>query len=226
MSVHHTKQELRKGRIMLRLIAGITKRWGSQTAKQRVWDAEYRSGKWDSGGSKRSVVPDPIYQVLDRYSVGARILDLGCGAGLTTFEMRSAFREYVGVDVSDVAIASANRDASLDPTYAAKTRFCVGDISDFAPVGAFDVILFRESIYYLPTHQIKKALDHYGLSLSENGVFIFRLCNRYKYSAIVDLLERNLRIHEKFTPDGSKTVIIVCSPKSRKVTAQMSIRGS
>jgi SAM-dependent methyltransferase len=219
MSLDHTKQEVRKGRIMLRLIAGITKRWGSRTAKQRVWDAEYRSGKWDSGHSKRSVVRDPIYRFLDRYGLGARILDLGCGAGLTAFEMMSAFREYVGVDVSDVAIASANRDASLDPAYAGKTRFCVGDISDFAPVGEFDVILFRESIYYLPTHQIKKAFDHYSLFLSENGVFILRLCNRYKYSAIIDLLERNLRIQEKFTPEDSKTVIVVCSPRNPKITA-------
>jgi SAM-dependent methyltransferase len=204
---------------MLRMIAGITKRWGSETAKRRVWDAEYSSGKWDSSGAKRLAVRDPIYEFLDRYGLGARILDLGCGTGLTALEMTASFREYVGVDVSDVAIATANREASLDSTYAGKTRFCVGDISDFAPVGEFDVILFRESIYYLPTHQIKKTLDHYGSFLSEKGVLIFRLCNRSKYSSIIDLLDRSLRVREKFTPEDSKTAILVCSPKNLKITA-------
>jgi len=201
---------------MLRMIAGITKRWGSETAKRRVWDEEYSSGKWDLSGAKPPSVRDPIYQFLDRHGLGARILDLGCGTGVTALEMTAAFREYIGVDVSDVAIVTANREAYRNSTCAGKTRFCVGDISDFAPVGEFDVILFRESIYYLPTHQIKKALDHYGSYLSENGVFIFRLCNRNKYSSIIDLLEKNFRVHEKFTPEDTKTAIIVCSPRSSK----------
>jgi len=201
---------------MLKLIAGITKRWGSQTAKQRVWDAEYRSGKWDYIGAEQPAVRDPIYQFLDRYGVDARILDLGCGAGHTALEMTSEFREYVGVDVSDVAIESANHSASLDSGRSGKTRFCVGDISMFAPVGLFDVILFRESIYYLPGHQIKKTLNHYGSFLSENGVFIIRLCNRYKYAAIIDLLNRNCHTEEMWAPQTSKTAIIICSARKPK----------
>lgn len=196
---------------MLRVVASITKRWGSQTAKQRVWDSEYRNGKWDVSEAQLAVA-DPIYKFLDRYSLDARILDLGCGGGVTALEMNSQYREYVGVDVSDVAVASAIHAAALDSKRTDKTSFCVGDISNFVPPGKFDVILFRESIYYLPLHQIKKALNHYRSFLRKGGVFIIRLCNRHKYTAIIDLLERDLQIHEKFAPEDSKTAILVCSP--------------
>jgi SAM-dependent methyltransferase len=196
---------------MLRLVASITKRWGSQTAKQRVWDTEYKSGKWDVESAQLADA-DPIYGFLNRCGVDARILDLGCGGGVTALEMTSQYREYVGVDVSDVAVGSATRAASLDPERAGRTSFCVGDIADFVPSGKFDVILFRESIYYLPSHQMKKALNHYSSFLSENGVFIVRLCNRHKYTSIIELLEKNLHIHEKYTPEDSKTAILVGSP--------------
>ena len=198
---------------MLRLVASITKRWGSQSAKQRVWDSEYRGGKWDVS-QEQLAGTDPIYQSLDRYGVDARILDLGCGGGVTALEMTSEYREYVGVDVSDVAVASAIHAVSLDPKRAGKTSFCVGDIANFRPAGEFNVILFRESIYYLPLHQIKKALNHYSAFLGKNGVFIVRLCNRYKYTSISELLQKNLQIDQKFLPADSKTAIIIGSPAS------------
>jgi SAM-dependent methyltransferase len=207
---------------MRRIIAALTKRWGSQAAKQNVWDAEYGGGKWDCLGTdpmRPAGTKDPVYMFLDKYSAGASVLDLGSGNGMTVTEMAECFREYVGVDISSVAVEKAKEALQNDPSRARKTKFFVSDIANFIPDQEFSVILFRESIYYVPQRQMTGMLDHYCSFLAVGGVFIVRLCNRNKYKGIVKLLETKFQIVEKYAPDDSITTIIVCSPRKARPIA-------
>ncbi len=198
---------------MRRIIAEIMKRWGPQKAKQRIWDSEYASGRWDylSKFTGRVVgAKDPVYMFLDKYCPGAAVLDLGCGSGFTVLEMTDAFREYVGIDISSVAIEKAKAAVQNDLSRAQKSRFLVSDIANFAPDREFSVILFRESIYYFP---LRELLNHYCSYLAPGGVFIIRLYNRHKFKRIVDFLETNFHILEQHAPEDSAEIIIVCSPR-------------
>jgi SAM-dependent methyltransferase len=195
---------------MRNLLVSLTKRWGSLAAKQRVWNSEYKRGKWDYISEKQPVAHDQIYEFLNRYAREGRVLDLGCGTGVTALEMTSGFSEYVGVDVSNIAIENANRLASLDLERGGKIQFHVGEIASFVPTGQFAVILFRESLYYIPLQNIRKTLIHYSSFLSRNGVFIVRLCNRHKYIAIIDLLNKDFDIEEKWMSEDSNATIVVC----------------
>ncbi|MGI0134223.1 MAG: class I SAM-dependent methyltransferase, partial [Candidatus Micrarchaeaceae archaeon] len=194
-------------------------RWDSLAAKQRAWDSEYEVGRWtyDRGGQNNEG-QEAIYRFIDRYNAGGSILDLGCGSGMTALEMKCDFREYVGVDVSQVAVEKARATLSREADRANKVRFFVSDISTFLPTGQFSVILFRESIYYVPQRRIKGMLERYCSYLGPDGVFIVRLCDRYRYKSIVTILETELKITETYMPGDSTMAIFVCSPgESRKI---------
>jgi len=202
------------GELMIRrVISAFIKRWGTPGAKQRIWDSEYKTGKWtyDRNG-QHNEAGEPVYKLLKKYGTHGTILDLGCGSGMTALEMDNSFQSYVGVDVSDVAIEKARIALSTESGRASKVQFCVSDISTFVPDREFSVILFRESIYYVPQPRLKGMLDTYCSNLTPGGVFIIRLCDRNKYRQIINLLEKTFQVVERYNPDDSPMTILVCSP--------------
>jgi SAM-dependent methyltransferase len=206
---------------MLRKIAvAYTKRWGSPAAKRRVWDAEYQAGRWtyDKSG-QHNEAGEPLYRILEDFSAQGSVLDLGCGSGMTALEMTDNFKAYVGVDISEVAVAKARSILAEEPGKADKVRFFASDITLFSPDLVFDVILFRESLYYIPAHAIRSTLVSYTSYLSPRGVFIVRLCDRNKYRSIVATLESLFRVKEAPAERGSAMSVYVCSPATpRKLT--------
>jgi SAM-dependent methyltransferase len=193
-----------------------TKRWGSAAAKGRVWDEEYSKGKWDyldTHNEKPARSGDQIYRYLNKYCLGASVLDLGCGAGTTALEMTDAYREYVGVDVSAVAVERARSNLSQNPQRAGKTFFCASDILSFMPDRQFSTIVFRESLYYFPVEQIKDLMGRYSDYLAPEGAFIIRIHDRRKYQGIVNAIEKHLDLVEKYEMEDSLGVMAVYRPR-------------
>jgi SAM-dependent methyltransferase len=194
-----------------RIVIALIKRWGSAAAKKRVWDAEYSSGKWSyNGNASVGEKRDSIYDFLRKYGTDGNILDLGCGNGMTSLEMSNCFLYYLGVDVSAIAIEKARSAVASRQDRADKVFFTVGDIARFTPAKPYSVILFRESIYYIPQGQIKNVIIRYSNALSINGVLIARLCDRVKYKPIIQILTTHLDLVEEYEQPGSLTTIIVC----------------
>ncbi len=68
---------------------------GSSKTKQRLWDTEFATSRWDC---LDTTTDDCVYPRLERWVKGGSILDLGCGSGSTANELDgSAFGEYTGV---------------------------------------------------------------------------------------------------------------------------------
>jgi 2-polyprenyl-3-methyl-5-hydroxy-6-metoxy-1,4-benzoquinol methylase len=198
--------------LIRKLSSAILKRWGSPSAKQKIWDSEYKTGKWDYlNGTPNAEVRDPIYEFLESYSAGGSILDLGCGSGATAFEMRNVYNTYTGVDVSEVAIEGARRAALATGERAAHLDFAVSDIFTFEPDHKFSVILFRESIYYVPQHKIKAMLERYRSHLETDGVIMVRLCDVRKYKSIINIMTSDFKGREIFASPNAGTSIFVCS---------------
>lgn len=198
--------------VIRRVAAAFLKRWGTPAAKQRVWDSEYRSGHWtyireDAKNKSR----DPIYGFLERYGAAGTILDLGCGGSMTALEMKPGFREYVGVDISEEAVVKARASLNGQGELSDRFRFYAGDIISFIPGEKFSVILFRESLYYIPFHRIRSMLLRYSNFLASDGVYLIRLCDRRRYRNIITLLERNFTVRERYEPDDSTAAIMACS---------------
>lgn len=78
---------------------------------------------------------------------GARVLDLGCGAGVPSTRQLAQRFDVVGVDISASQIAGARRNVP-------NAQFVEGDIVDVRfPPGSFDGIVALYSISHVPREQ-------------------------------------------------------------------------
>jgi SAM-dependent methyltransferase len=92
------------------------------------------------------------------------ILDVGCGTGLLRERLGdSAFSSYVGVDISETAVARAS--AAGHP----RSRFVVGDAATL-DLGRFDVVVLNEVLYYAPDAGV--LLRRVAGALEPNGLLV------------------------------------------------------
>lgn len=135
----------------------------------KTWDIDFSLGNWEYLADLSEA---SRYAIIHNYAVAlvspARILDIGCGAGI----LRSYFDEkdvvsYVGLDLSIEAI-QLSKSKNFKLSY-----FSVVDFEDYVKNSAHDIIIFNESIGYAsdPGVTFKKYYD----SLPDNGVLIISL---------------------------------------------------
>ncbi len=195
-----------------KIARAVAKRWGPTSAKQAVWDSEYRRGAWTyNRHGKNDEWAEPLYPILEPLTEGARILDLGCGSGMTVLEMAGNFEAYLGVDISPVAVATARDALSGETEKGPKASFLVADIASFEPPGVFSVLIFRESIYYVPLHQIEPMLRRCIAHLSPAGSIVIRICDREKHRRIIAIARNLLQVTEVFAARDSLMSIYVCN---------------
>lgn len=180
---------------------------GSAKAKQHLWDTEFANGRWDCLDSTAN---DCVYSRLERWVKGGSILDLGCGSGSTANELNdNSFGEYIGVDISEVAVEKA-RKRSEENGRGSKCHFVQGDVISFVPAQKADVILFRDSIYYINRNQVKAVLMRYAQWLTKEGVFIVRIWNgRGKLREFANVIQNNFDIVEEYRHEESGTMVLV-----------------
>lgn len=188
-------------------VRGILLAKGTPGIKRSLWNSEFASGRWDNLARTEG---DCLYPYLEKFAKGGSVLDLGCGLGNTGAELEdSAYTHYTGVDISDVAIEMAKGRAEQDGR-AAKNQYFQSDIVTYQPARQFDVILFRESIYYVAGPPLKGILTRYANFLKPGGVFIVRLwTGSGKYADIVEFVEANYAIVEKHVAESSGPVILI-----------------
>lgn len=183
-------------------------RHASPTIKRFFWDREFASGKWNFIDDTAS---DTSYPYLEKYSQKGSILDLGCGPGNTANELAfTAYRSYLGVDVSEVALAKA-RERTQRCGRSQRNSFVHGDMLSFVPPRLFDVILLRESVYHVAMGNLKSMFERYSQYLTKDGVFVVKLVtgNRYTSMTRVRIIESDFEVVEKgeHSRDGSTVLV-------------------
>ena len=202
-------------------VQGFLSSYGPSSIKKLLWDRDFSGNKWDFIDN---TVGDCIYPHLERYARNGSILDLGCGPGNTANELNpSVYQSYVGIDISEVALAKAVK-RTQENSRAEKNSFVCSDFLGYRPTQEFDVILFRESMYHVPHGQVLKILDKYSKYLKNSGVFIIRLYigdNRagkikFRVKRKIDLIKREFDIVESSQYDTpGLPVVLVFRPRSR-----------
>jgi 2-polyprenyl-3-methyl-5-hydroxy-6-metoxy-1,4-benzoquinol methylase len=152
---------------------------------KETWEADYLSGHWNYLESLREL---PRYSVIAGYchhlKNGGSILDVGCGEGVLLERLdRSRFSEYVGIDISDVAIQRACRMADE------RTRFICADVEAFNPPGLFDVIVLNECLYYFADPV--SVLRRYEQALKKDGIIVASMFIRERNKAILRMMQRD-----------------------------------
>jgi len=184
-------------------------KFGTRSQKRNLWNKEFATGHWDYIDRTPD---DCIYRFLASYSRQGSILDLGCGSGNTGNEIAAEhYRLYTGVDISDVAIAKA-RERSQTVGRGGKNEYVQFDILHYEPERAYDLILFRESIVYVPDFHIRDMLVRYSRFLSPGGVFIVRMCDRERYQGILNTIRRHFQVVETYVPENVSTIVVVFRP--------------
>jgi SAM-dependent methyltransferase len=198
----------------LQFVRGFLLSYGPSKIKKRFWDKEYSEEKWSFA---YNTVGDCVYAHLEKHIENRNILDIGCGSGNTATEMAGTYRSYVGVDISEAALAKARR-RSQECGRAGKNSFECADFLTYVPTGQFDVILFRESMYHVPLGKVKATLDRYSTYLKEGGVFVVRLFassagrteDKQRPAAMLKIMEAEFDVLEKgrYEVPGRPTVIV------------------
>ncbi len=191
----------------------VRQKWSSARSKRKLWNDEYAEGRWESSHDTSG---DCVYQFIERYAREGDILDLGSGAGNTATELKSeTYQRYMGVDISDVALCEAKRRSAAIGRED-KNQFCQGDIGSYQPVKLYDVILFRDSIYYIPFRKVSCLLDRYARHLKPEGVFVVRLYDIKSSAEIIDLIKRRFALLEDYSPPGSSSAVLVFQSRSHR----------
>ncbi len=186
----------------------IKQLWGSSGVKQSVWDKEYAGGRWDHCDHTPGA---HVYGYIEKHCRNGSILDLGCGSGNTGNELNvDKYQSYVGVDISEVAAQKAAQRSEGNGR-AVKNRFLQGDIITYVPEQKHDVILFRESIYYVPVIKIKGVLDRYAGYLKEQGVFVVQVSKfaTKRGRKIKEIIERHYTVVDRGPESVSDNYVVV-----------------
>ena len=151
-----------------RVLAGLLRH---SALHRKAWDKSYASGKLNRYAGLEQFAR---YSVIEGYCrfykpQGGRILDIGCGPGILGERFNQTWlTEYVGVDISAVAVQQA---VLRYP----RGEFIAGDARsvDLGP-RQFDFIIFNEAIYSFADYQnvIKKLQQEH---LAEGGYFVFSI---------------------------------------------------
>ena len=108
--------------------------------------------------------------VVDKLAQGAKVADIGCGAGASTIIMAAAFpkSEFIGFDYHDKSIQRA-REAAQEVGYLPNLRFEVATAKD-APGGEFDLVCCFDCLHDMGDPV--GAATHVHEMLKSDGTFM------------------------------------------------------
>jgi len=178
--------------------------------KQQLWDKEYEGGRWDLS---KKTPNDRVYHFISQNSKKGMILELGCGSGNTGTELESeSYSGYVGLDISEVAVDAAQR-RSVESGRGSKNQYVQSDILKYVPDKTFQIVLFRDSIYYVPHRALHETLSRYARNMTPEGVFIASIFSRVGYRKWVETIERDYQVVDRYLSDTTDEIILVFRTK-------------
>ena len=188
------------------VLRGIVQSRGTVAMRKKLWNKEFRAGRW----SCLEWTPvDCVYHYVEKYCNNGDILDLGCGSGNTGNELDiNKYTKYTGVDISDIALKKAE-ERSQQNNRSRHNSWLQAEMTSYKPKAQYDVILFRESLFYVRSGQVNKVLVRLKESLKDRGVFIVRIYDRDSYATIVSVIRNNFQIVEEYLPTDSRTIVVV-----------------
>lgn len=168
-------------------------------------DGQYKNGTWDYLWSIGELARFSVVAGYCRFlRPGGAILEVGCGEGVLQDRLdRSMYRRYVGVDLSEEAIAKARTRIAQTPNSSAS--FVVADALGYAPSEQFDVIIFNESLEYFADPG--SVVQRYEPFLTPNGLFIasvFRGEDGVRWQQIWRQLARKYDTHDATTVTNAR----------------------
>ena len=142
------------------------------------------------------------YVINKYFDKNKSILDVGCGAGRTTFNLyEMGYKNIIGLDLTPEMISAAktiNKEKKTD------IEFIVGDATDLNfEDNSFDQALFSfNGLMQIPERKNRiKALKEIKRVLTENGIFIFTTHDRENNENFKEFWEKEEKIWKEGKQD-------------------------
>lgn len=156
-----------------------------EKATKNYSDAIKNIGLWES----------EKYVINKYFDKDKSILDVGCGAGRTTFNLyEMGYKNIIGLDLTPEMVSTAktiNKERNTD------IEFIVGDATDLKfEDNSFDQAIFSfNGLMQIPERKNRiKALKEIKRVLRENGIFIFTTHDREKNENFKEFWEKEKKI--------------------------------
>ena len=139
-----------------------------------------------------------IFKWLDKViSPGMKVLDVGCGTGITSRYMQDIGAKVVGVDIADELIGYAREQESYNIEYIVK------DCINMQLGEVFDAIVIIDCIEHLPRHMINHFTKNLSNHVHENTLIYVnlpdgRFLNKLKeyYPAKAQIIDESYYPHQ------------------------------
>ena len=156
------------------------------------WDSSLSS--WAGtylGGTIQVDVRNAITALLiKKFAPHAKsVLDAGCAGGSLSSWLDEKYDQYLGVDISQVAISEAKKLTENRKERPAKIDFAISDLRAFEAKEKFDIIVFNEVLYYLKIEYLEEVINHYLNFLLPGGTMIIS----FKKDALSKLMHKQIR---------------------------------
>lgn len=159
---------------------------------EEAFDREYSSGAWDTFfGDREFVRYETLLSMIDEeHKDGIRILDVGCGSGrLPSLLDPGCLKGYLGIDLSPEGLRMAGELALQE------ARFQQANFEEWLPEkGAFDLILFNESIGY--ARDPLKTSCRFAERLADGGRLMISQLRFGNYIPLWKRIERDFDVVE------------------------------
>jgi SAM-dependent methyltransferase len=179
------------------------KGFGKPVSKEFI-ERQYREGAWDFLNTidelaNYMIVVGYIRHFSKSLKHPPRVLDLGCGTGNIAELLRDGGSvEYLGLDVSDEAIAEA-RSRNIEGAAFRKASF-----EDPPPDEEFDFIISTGAIHYARNPWL--VLENYSKCLSGNGKFVISLWRHRATRGIWRKIEKHFETFDSTVVSNRKGV--------------------
>jgi 2-polyprenyl-3-methyl-5-hydroxy-6-metoxy-1,4-benzoquinol methylase len=189
----------------LRGVHFFATRLGPKSLRKLAFDEKYSSGDWDFSNDG----PKELMKLVESHANKGHILIMGCGGASILKDISpEAYASVLGVDLSTEAIRLACQYAGP------KISFQQADMTKFNFPRAYDLVLFSESIYYIPFLHRKRYLQKICQHLTHGGSILVTISQSKRYRNIFSMIRNSFEVLTDRQLTGSTRRLILFQPKS------------
>lgn len=182
----------------------LVTRFGPRWLKALAFDEKYARGSWG-----RHTEVGELVHLVSRHLGQGDLLVMGCGGatildGLDAPSLNSA----VGIDLSPEAIRLAAARFTSP-----KISFLVEDMEQFKCPRNYDVILFSESLYYVPETRRMALLRRLGSRLKAGGVLVCTLAEPQRYQDLLGQIRQSFNVLTDRLLHGESRHVLIFMPQ-------------